>query len=125
MSSRDIIVVGGSAGASGPLKSILAKLPADLPAAVFVVLHIPAQGVGILSTVASSATKLPVQQAENGMVIKNGHLYLAAPDRHLLIFVTSRSRWRRCSSGARTPGRRSGSSSCLEKPFSNGNATVT
>ena len=86
MSNRDIIVIGGSAGASGPLKAILAKLPADLPAAVFVVLHIPAQGIGILSTVASSATKLPVQQAENGMIIKNGHVYLAAPDRHLLIF---------------------------------------
>src|SRR5262245_16728296 len=86
MSNRDIIVIGGSAGASAPLKAILSKLPPDLPAAVFIVLHIPAQGIGILSTVASSATKLPVRQAESGMIIENGHVYLAAPDRHLLLY---------------------------------------
>ncbi|MEY9361498.1 hypothetical protein ABH994_004219 [Bradyrhizobium yuanmingense] len=61
MSNRDIIVIGGSAGATAPLKQILGRLPADLPAAVFVVLHIPAQGIGILSTVASSAGPLPVR----------------------------------------------------------------
>ena len=53
MSNRDIIVIGGSAGATAPLKQILSRLPADLPAVVFIVLHIPAQGIGILSTVAN------------------------------------------------------------------------
>jgi hypothetical protein len=50
MSNRDIIVIGGSAGATAPLRDILTNLPADLPAAVFVVLHIPAQGAGLFST---------------------------------------------------------------------------
>jgi two-component system chemotaxis response regulator CheB len=86
MGNHDIIVIGGSAGATGPLKQILGRLPIDLPAAVFVVLHLPPQGVGILSTVASSAGPLPVVQAENGMIIRNGQVYLAAPDHHLLIF---------------------------------------
>jgi two-component system, chemotaxis family, protein-glutamate methylesterase/glutaminase len=86
MSNRDIIVIGGSAGATAPLKEILGRLPPDLPAAVFVVLHIPAQGIGILSTVASAASRLPVVQAESGMVIENAHIYLAAPDHHLLLF---------------------------------------
>jgi two-component system chemotaxis response regulator CheB len=85
MSNRDIIVIGGSAGATAPLKEILGRLPADLPAAVFVVLHIPAQGIGILSTVASAASRLPVVQAESGMIIKNGNIYLAVPDHHLLL----------------------------------------
>lgn len=85
MSNRDIIVIGGSAGATQPLKQILSRLPPDLPAAVFVVLHIPAQGIGILSTVARSAGPLPVRQAENGMKIEPGHIYLAAPDHHLLL----------------------------------------
>ncbi|MVT70903.1 chemotaxis protein CheB [Bradyrhizobium pachyrhizi] len=85
MSNRDIIVIGGSAGATAPLKQILGRLPTDLPAAVFVVLHIPSHGIGILSTVASAAGKLPVRQAESGMVIEIGHVYLAAPDHHLLI----------------------------------------
>src|SRR3978361_838168 len=86
MHNRDIIVIGGSAGAGGPPREILAPLPADLPAAVFVVLHIPARGIGILSTVASAAGRMPVRQAENGMQIENGHIYLAAPDHHMLVY---------------------------------------
>jgi len=85
MSNRDIIVIGGSAGATSPLKDILGRLPADLPAAVFVVLHIPARGLGMLSTVASAAGPLPAHQAEDRMPIEHGHVYLAAPDHHLLI----------------------------------------
>ncbi|WFU77006.1 chemotaxis protein CheB [Bradyrhizobium sp. CB2312] len=85
MRNRDIIVIGGSAGATQPLKQILGGLPADLPAAIFIVLHIPAHGIGILSTIASSASRLPVSQAENGMKIEPGRIYLAAPDHHLLL----------------------------------------
>lgn len=83
--NRDIIVIGGSAGATTPLKEILRCLPQDLRAAVFVVLHIPSHGIGILTTVASAAGPLSVSQAENGMIIEHGHVYLAAPDHHLLI----------------------------------------
>ncbi len=85
MSNRDIIVIGGSAGATGPLKEILGRLPVDIPAAIFIVLHIPSHGIGILSTVAAAAGKLPVREAESGMIIENGHVYLAAPDHHLLL----------------------------------------
>jgi two-component system chemotaxis response regulator CheB len=85
MSNRDIMVIGGSAGATQPLKQILGRLPVDLPAAVFIVLHLPAQGIGFLATVASGVGKLPVRQAENGMKIEPGHVYLAAPDHHLLL----------------------------------------
>jgi len=85
VSNRDIVVIGGSSGASVPLKEILSGLPVDVPAAIFVVLHIPARGIGMLATVASGAGKLPVRQAENGLAIENGQVYLAAPDRHLLI----------------------------------------
>ena len=85
LSNRDIIVIGGSSGATTPLKDILGRLPLDVPAAVFVVLHIPAHGIGILSTVASAAGPLPVKHAAQGMPIEHGTVYLAAPDHHLLI----------------------------------------
>jgi len=88
MLNRDIIVIGGSSGATAPLKEILGRLPTNLPAAVFVVLHIPAQGIGILSTVASAASRLPVVQAESGMVIEQGRIYLAVPDHHLLVHAS-------------------------------------
>jgi two-component system chemotaxis response regulator CheB len=83
--NRDIIVIGGSAGATAPLKEILGRLDIGLPASIFLVLHIPSQGLGILSTVASASGKLPVQPAENGLKIENGHVYLAVPDHHLLL----------------------------------------
>ncbi|WFU20855.1 chemotaxis protein CheB [Bradyrhizobium sp. CB1717] len=85
MSNRDIIVIGGSAGATGPLKQILAALQPDVPAAIFIVLHLPAQGIGILSTVAAGAGRLPVHQAVDGMKFERGHVYLGAPDHHLLL----------------------------------------
>ncbi|PBB17853.1 chemotaxis protein CheB [Mesorhizobium sp. WSM4313] len=37
---HNIIVMGASAGGIEPLKQIVANLPVDLPAAIFVVLHI-------------------------------------------------------------------------------------
>lgn len=85
MTNRDLVVVGGSAGATQPLKTILRALPADLPAAVAVVLHIPANSTGILATVASAASALPVHHAEDGAIMERGHVYLAPPDRHLMI----------------------------------------
>jgi two-component system chemotaxis response regulator CheB len=85
MHNRDIIVIGGSAGATAPLKDILSRLPMDIPAAVFVVLHIPARGVGILSTVAAAAGRLPVVPAEDGARIELGRVYLGTPDRHLMV----------------------------------------
>jgi two-component system chemotaxis response regulator CheB len=85
MDKRDVIVIGGSSGATAPLKQLLSRLPPDLAAAVFIVLHIPARGIGILSTVAQAAGPLPVVQAEQDIPIEKGRVYLAAPDRHLMI----------------------------------------
>jgi two-component system, chemotaxis family, protein-glutamate methylesterase/glutaminase len=83
--NRDIIAIGGSSGATVALKQLLGGLAPDLPAAIFVVLHVPSHGIGILSTVAASAGKLPVREAEDGLPIENGYIYLAPPDRHLLL----------------------------------------
>ena len=85
MDSRDIIVIGGSSGATAPLKAILGALPRTLPAAVFIVLHIPSRSTGLLSTVASAAGPLPARQAEDGMKIERGNIYIAAPDHHMIL----------------------------------------
>ncbi len=85
MNNRDIIVIGGSSGAAAPLKTILGALPAGLPAAVFVVLHIPARSLGILATVAAAASVLPVHAAAEGMPIRPGNIYLGVSDHHMMV----------------------------------------
>jgi two-component system chemotaxis response regulator CheB len=85
MANRDLVVIGGSAGATQPLKEILRALPADLPAAVVVVLHVPATSVGIFATVAAAASTLPVSHAEDGALLERGRVHLAPANRHLLV----------------------------------------
>ncbi len=85
VTTRDIIAIGGSAGSSGPLKQVLRHLPADLPASVFVSTHIPAHSPSLLAEILSSSATLPVRQAVDGQPIERGRVYVAAPDRHLLL----------------------------------------
>ncbi|MEF0942455.1 chemotaxis protein CheB [Rhizobium sp. BR 362] len=85
MANRDIIVIGGSAGSSDPLRTILAALPRNFEAAVFVVVHVPANSAGIFRSVASASSNLPVKQAGDGDVIRPGQIYIAPPNHHLLL----------------------------------------
>ena len=85
MSNRDIIVIGGSSGSTAPLKAILGALPKDLPAAIFIVVHIPARSLGLLATVTAAAANLPVHAATDGMAIMPGNIYLGVPDHHLIL----------------------------------------
>ena len=82
---RDIIAIGGSAGSSGVLKRLLADLPADLPASIFISTHIPAHSPSMLAEVLDGNAALPVGQAVDGQPIEPGRVYVAAPDRHLLL----------------------------------------
>lgn len=85
MNRRKLIVIGGSSGASQPLGQILATLDPELPAAVLVVLHTGSGSRGVLATVSRSAGRWTVREAEDGMAIENGVVYVAVPDYHLLI----------------------------------------
>lgn len=81
----DIVVVGASAGGVEALVEMTRSLPADLPAAVFVVLHIPPDGERILHKILDRSGSLPAVPAEDGMTIEHGRIYVAPPDRHLVV----------------------------------------
>ena len=84
---RDIVVVAASAGGLEPLRTLLAGLPADLPAAVLVVLHVPATGGRTLPRVLDRAGPLPAAAAVDGEPLRPGRVYVAPPDRHLLVMT--------------------------------------
>ena len=85
MPSRDIIVVGASAGGVEALQTLVSSLPASLPATILVVLHIPAHSPSHLHLILDRAGELPAMPASDGAPIVPGRVYVAVPDRHLLL----------------------------------------
>jgi two-component system chemotaxis response regulator CheB len=84
-SGRDIIVIGFSAGGVDPLVRLMAEFPADLAAAVFIVHHFPAKSVSALPSIVRRAGRLPASHPEHGEQVVPGRIYIAPPDRHMLL----------------------------------------
>lgn len=80
-----LVVIGASAGGLPPLTALAAGLPADFPAAICIVMHIPAYAPSYLAEILNRAGPLPASQPANGDPILPGQIYCASPDHHLLI----------------------------------------
>jgi len=85
MPGHDIIVIGASAGGVQALATLVGSFPQKLPAAIFVVLHIPAESPSLLPGILSRSGPLEAVQSIDCMAIEHGCIYVAAPDHHLLI----------------------------------------
>jgi len=85
MAKRDIIVIGGSAGALEVLKALVSKLPHDLPASVFVVIHLSPVRESVLPHILTRAGRMPACQASHHEQIQHGQIYVAPPDQHLML----------------------------------------
>jgi len=79
----DVIVIGGSLGALEALQHLLAELPADLPAAVFVVIHMAPDRRSRLPEVIAQYGSMAASAAVHGERIRKGHIYVAPSDNHL------------------------------------------
>jgi two-component system chemotaxis response regulator CheB len=80
-----LVVLGASAGGIEALKQIAGGLPPDLPAAVAVVVHISPHAESRLPQILARAGPLQATHAANGEQFHAGHIYVAPPDRHLLV----------------------------------------
>jgi two-component system, chemotaxis family, protein-glutamate methylesterase/glutaminase len=85
MPGRDIVVVGTSAGGVEALRALVAGLPKDFPGSVFVVMHTAPDSPGVLAHILDRSGPLPASNAENRARIQPGRVYVAPPDRHLLL----------------------------------------
>lgn len=85
MSTHDIIAIGGSTGALDALRQIFADLPADLPAALLIVVHIASDARDRMADILDQAGPMTVKTAAEGDVIENGCAYVGPAGSHLLV----------------------------------------
>lgn len=80
------VLIGSSTGGPSSLEQIVPRLPGDLPAAVFIVQHMPEGNFcGQLAERLNSLSELEVKEASNNERIKNGVVYLAPGGYHMQV----------------------------------------
>ncbi|MDX6729219.1 MAG: two-component system, chemotaxis family, protein-glutamate methylesterase/glutaminase [Baekduia sp.] len=80
-----VIALVASAGGLDAIIRVLTTLPADLPAAVLVLIHQAPERVSHLVDILGRRCALPVQAAGNGEPLRPGTVIVAPPGEHLLI----------------------------------------
>ncbi|MDE3087545.1 MAG: chemotaxis protein CheB [Acidobacteriota bacterium] len=80
-----VLALAASAGGVDALTSVVAGLPPGLPAAVLVVLHIAPVGPSVLPGMISRHSRLPAAHPDDGDPLLPGRVYVAPPDRHLVV----------------------------------------
>lgn len=74
-----------SLGGLKALSKVLSALPADFPAAIVVVQHLDPRTRSHMAEILTLRTLLTVKQAESEDVLRPGTVYIAPPNKHLLV----------------------------------------
>jgi two-component system, chemotaxis family, protein-glutamate methylesterase/glutaminase len=85
MANRDILAVGTSAGGVEALVFLARRLPRDFPASVLVTIHLPSYARSALDEILTGSGPLPAAFASDGENLRKGRIFIAPPDRHLLV----------------------------------------
>lgn len=80
-----VVAIAASAGGLKALSQVFSALPPDLPTAITVVQHLEPQRPSLLVEILTKRTKLRVKQAEQGDLLQPSTIYLAPPNKHLLV----------------------------------------
>ena len=80
-----VIVIGTSAGGVQALKTLFRDLPGDLPAAILIVLHVNPMSASHLPEILNSVGPLRAHHVEGPEPIEAGRVYVAPPNRHLVL----------------------------------------
>ena len=82
---HDIVVIGTSAGGLKAVSAVLSVLPADFPAAIFLVQHMASDQKSYLPELLDDVCDLPVSSPPDNERFVRGRVYVAAPDHQLLL----------------------------------------
>lgn len=77
------VMIGTSTGGPRALQEVLTKLPANMPAPILVVQHMPPGFTKSLADRLNGLCDIRVKEAENGEPIENGTAYIAPGGKHL------------------------------------------
>ncbi len=80
-----VVAIGASTGGPRALAEVLGPLPADLGVPVLVVQHMPALFTRHLADGLAVQCELPVREAENGVALESGTVWIAPGDHHMSV----------------------------------------
>jgi two-component system, chemotaxis family, protein-glutamate methylesterase/glutaminase len=85
MPKRNIFVIGSSAGGVEALQKLCGGLPADFPGVIVIAQHLSPSTRSVLPDLLARASRLPVRSPDDGEALQMGHIYVGAPDQHILL----------------------------------------
>jgi two-component system, chemotaxis family, protein-glutamate methylesterase/glutaminase len=85
MANRDILAIGTSAGGVEALIFLANRFRPEFPASVLITIHLPSHARSVLDELLGQAGRLPAGFAGDGEQLRKGRIYVAPPDRHLLL----------------------------------------
>ena len=83
--AQRVVVIGSSTGGPKVVQSIVSSLPRDMAAGVLVVQHMPKAFTGQFAERLNEVSDLTVKEAKDGDLVKNGIVYVAPGDYHMII----------------------------------------
>lgn len=89
---QTFVIIGTSTGGPRALQEVLTRLPADIPAPILVVQHMPPGFTKSLAQRLDGLCEICVKEAEDGEILSNGTAYIAPGGKHLK-FETSSNRY--------------------------------
>ena len=85
MGNFEVVAIGASAGGLKALMEVLSRLPADLPASILIVQHLDPRHKSLLVELLQRRCQIRIKEAVNDEPIEKSVVYIAPPDRHLLL----------------------------------------
>ena len=101
--SQKIVAIGSSTGGTEALKQILLKLPINSPP-IIIVQHMPISFTKQFADTLDKICKVKVKETQNGDYIKNGHVFIAPGDKHMVLRTSGNKYYLEIGGGNKVSG---------------------